>query len=310
MNFIKLTLTGFVLGITSIIPGISTATMAVVFNVYDRLINIIVPNVKKVLAAWLFWLPLVIGGVGGVIFASITITKLLEHYNIPTYWFLIGVIAGSIPAIYSRVLHPQLSDSNSQTTSEHSQPKPCCKAASFLPSLSSAISAIIALSLMILMVLFRPEEGVTVYTELTPPLFGILVLVGVLGAVSMIVPGISGAFVLLVIGFYATITKAVPLNIPILIPFGIGACAGILLGAAFVRILLAKAPRITHGAVLGLVAGSIFVLYHRMDSPGGFGEGIVIVISIICLLAGFTISFLMGRKKRKTNSTVAEIKTT
>jgi len=47
MEIVKLTFIGFVLGTTAVIPGFSVATMAVVFNVYDRLINVIVPNVKK-----------------------------------------------------------------------------------------------------------------------------------------------------------------------------------------------------------------------------------------------------------------------
>ena len=322
MEFIKLILTGFVLGITSVIPGISTATMAVVFNVYDRLINVIVPNVKKVLAAWSFWLPIVIGGAAGVLFASKVLKQLFNHYfyEVPTYWFFIGIIAGSIPLIYSRIVPSKTPESDLNST----KPRSCCKACSLLPSMPSAISAIIAFSLMVLMVMLNPEKGVTVHTELTLPLFGILVLVGVLGAVSMIVPGISGAFVLLVIGFYRTITGAVSdFNILILIPFAIGACAGILLGAALVRFLLAKAPRITYGAVLGLVAGSIIVLYSEANGFGSNFELIEhvsknvpsyihdlvttlntlrIITSITCLLVGFTLSFFIGRKKRETNS--------
>ena len=279
MDFIKLTLTGFILGITSVIPGISVATMAVAFNVYDRLINFIVPNVKKILETWLFWLPMVIGGVTGIVFASLIFTKLFEYYHIPTYWFFIGVIAGSIPAVYSRTLNKEVS-ANAQGIR--------------LPPLSSIICAIISFGLMVLMSMLKPEEGLHVYTELTLPLFGLLMLVGALGAVAMIVPGISGAFVLLVIGFYRTILQAVSeFNIPLLIPVVLGACFGLLAGAALVRLLLAKVPEITYGAVLGLVIGSVFILY-----PDGFGEGIGIIASIVCLLAGFAISFVMGYTSR------------
>jgi len=288
MEPVKLTLIGFVLGVTSVIPGISVATMAVVFNVYDRLINVIVPDVKKIFSAWLFWLPMVIGGAAGIVFSSKVLTKLFEFYHIPTYWFLIGVITGSIPVVYSRTLKRKEAADKEMESADNT--------GSFrfqFPSLPAVICALLALGLMVLMALFKPEDGMTVFTELTLPLFGLLVLTGALGAIAMIIPGISGAFVLLIIGFYRTILQAVSdLNILMLVPVVLGAIAGLLLGAALVRFLLAKVPRETYGAVLGLVLGSIFILY-----PGGFGEGLGILVSVICLIAGFFASFFLGRKK-------------
>jgi putative membrane protein len=273
MELIKLAIIGFVLGITTIIPGLSVATMAVVFNIYDRLINTIVPNVKKILAAWMFWLPLVIGGFAGIVFGSKALTILFNNYHNYTYWFFIGIIVGSLPAIYSRIRKPS----------------------SWLPSFPSIICAILTLALMVLMFFSKPQEGTVLYTELTPPVFLILAAAGALGAAAMIVPGISGAFVLLVIGLYRTVLLSVSaFNIPLLIPVVLGACAGLLLGAAFVRFLLLKAPRQTYGAVFGLVAGSIIVLF-----PGGFESFTGILISAACLLMGFLISFFMRKQKKQ-----------
>ena len=269
---LRLTLVGFVLGITTTIPGISAATMAVVFNVYERLINLIAPNVKKVLGAWMFWLPLVVGGGIGIVFASKALTQLFENHTVPTYWFLIGVIMGSIPLVYSRAR-------------ENS---------SKLPSLSSVICALVAFALMVVMAALKPEEGVALYTELSLPAFGLLALSGALGALAMIIPGISGAFLLLVIGMYPTVLKAVSeLNIPLILPVILGAGLGLLLGAAFVRFLLKKASKQTYGAVLGFVAGSVIVLY-----PSGFGEGIGIIVSVAVFLGGFALSFIMSKKER------------
>jgi putative membrane protein len=272
MELIKLTAIGFVLGITAIIPGFSVATMAVVFNVYDRLINVIVPSVRKIAAAWLFWLPLIIGGLAGVFLFSRVFTALFENFYIPAYWFFIGVITGGIPIVYARVRKPF----------------------SKWPSLPSVVCCVFAIALMVFMAIIRPEEGTAVYTEPALPLLGFLFLAGVLGATAMIIPGISGAFLLLVIGLYRTVLQAVSdLNIILILPVVLGAVFGLLISAAFVRFLLLKAPRETYGAVLGLVAGSIFVLY-----PGGFGEGVGIVVSVVCLFVGFVLSFIMGRQKQ------------
>jgi putative membrane protein len=121
-----------------------------------------------------------------------------------------------------------------------------------------------------------------------------LVLAGALAAAAMVIPGISGAFFLLVIGMYRTILQAVSdLNIVFLAPFAIGVIAGLFTGAAFIRWLLVKAPQETYGAVLGLVAGSIVLLLPK----GIFGEGITIIFSITALLAGSAISYFSSAKK-------------
>jgi putative membrane protein len=82
------------------------------------------------------------------------------------------------------------------------------------------------------------------------------------------------------------------LNVLIIIPVALGAIIGILVGAAFVRSLLAKAPRETYGAALGLIVGSLLVLY-----PGGLGEGVTIIFSVISALVGFSISFILGGRE-------------
>jgi Predicted membrane protein len=272
MEILKLLSIGLALGILVVIPGLSTGTMAVVFNVYDRLIGIITPNIKKIISEWKFWLPLVIGGVVGLAFISKVVTVLYDKYPFPITWFFIGVIAGSLPLLYGRMKLP----------------------AKKLPAPAPAICAVIALVVMIVMAIFSPNEAVTVYTQITPRLFALLVLAGVFSAIAMIIPGISGAFLLLVIGLYRTVIQSVSeLNIPLLIPFALGIIAGLLAGAALVRFLLSKAPTETYGAVLGLVAGSIVVLF-----PGGLGEGNIIIYSAVSFLAGAVISFLLSRQKR------------
>ncbi|MDR0303060.1 MAG: DUF368 domain-containing protein [Treponema sp.] len=271
MEFLKLFFIGVTLGIIVVIPGLSTGTMAVVFNVYDRLIGVITPNIKKIIAAWKFWLPLAIGIVLGLAVISKIITVLYDNYTFPVTWFFIGVIMGSLPLLYGRTKSPSKK----------------------LPSLAPVICAIIALAVMVVMKIFRQDEGITVYTEITPWLFGMLVLAGLFCAIAMIIPGISGSFLLLILGLYRTVIQSVSaFNIPLLIPFGIGTLAGLLAGAALVRFLLSKAPLETYGAVLGLVAGSIIVLF-----PGSFGEGSVIIFSAASFLAGVVISFLLGREK-------------
>ena len=273
MGLIKLISIGLVLGITTVIPGVSAGTIAVVFNIYDRLIQVITLNVKKILAAWKFLLPLIAGGVTGIFLFSRLVTALFASHPVPTYWFFIGIIAGSVPLVYRRVRKP----------------------GSAFPAFPAIVCGVIAFALMILMAVSRPAEEAAVYTALTPGLFARLAGGGALAALAMIIPGTSGSFLLLVTGLYRTVVQAVSeLNFPLILPVALGTVAGLLAGAALVRYLLAKAPRETYGAVLGLVAGSLIVLY-----PGGFGSGIAIMFSVVCLLAGCAVSFMFGRQKNQ-----------
>ena len=74
METIKLFAIGIILGVANVIPGVSGGTMAVVFGIYNRLIDLISLNVKKIFSQWKFILPLGAGLVTGVLLFSKIIT--------------------------------------------------------------------------------------------------------------------------------------------------------------------------------------------------------------------------------------------
>ena len=85
---------------------------------------------------------------------------------------------------------------------------------------------------------------------------------GAVGAVAMIIPGISGSFLLLALGTYATVIGSLSdFNIPLMIPTAIGILLGLLCGAYLVRTLMEKVPAQTYGSIFGLVVGSIFTVF-------------------------------------------------
>ena len=107
------------------------------------------------------------------------------------------------------------------------------------------------------------------------------VVYGVIAVTTMIIPGISGSFVMLLIGFYGTIIAAVAdLNLLVLIPFGIGCLIGLVvttvvysLGRAFVystpEYAIMKLPyqiaQPTVGAIVGILLCFRFGLMERFD---------------------------------------------
>ena len=279
MEFIRLIGIGMILGVANVIPGVSGGTMAVVFNIYDRLIGVITLNVKKIVSEWKFILPLVAGMGLGILLFSKAITFLFQNYPVQTNWFFIGIILGSIPMILKRML---VASRNGTSTSKGGLP------------LSVVVCGLVALGVMAVMTYLEVSDaGAPIQTELTPLLAAKLVVGLACGTIAMIIPGISGSFLMLVVGIYSTVIAAISdFNIPLLIPAAIGGVLGLLGGAKLVRFLMARVPAQTYGAIMGLVLGSILVIFP------GFGGGVtVLATSLGCAVFGFVVSFFAGREK-------------
>lgn len=279
MEFIRLIGIGMILGVANVIPGVSGGTMAVVFNIYDRLIGVITLNVKKIVSEWKFILPLVAGMGLGILLFSKAITFLFQNYSVQTNWFFIGIILGSIPMILKRML---VASRNGTSTGKGGLP------------LSVVVCGLVALGVMAVMTYLEVSDaGAPIQTELTPLLAAKLVVGLACGTIAMIIPGISGSFLMLVVGIYSTVIAAISdFNIPLLIPAAIGGVLGLLGGAKLVRFLMARVPAQTYGAIMGLVLGSILVIFP------GFGGGVtVLATSLGCAVFGFVVSFFAGREK-------------
>ena len=282
---VKLFFIGIILGVANVIPGVSGGTLAVVFNIYDRIIGLISLNIKKIISEWKFILPIGLGMVAGIIGFSKVITFLFENYPMQTNLFFVGIIAGSIPLVLRKI------KSSMQEISEKSKK----------PYLSTIICFIVALAIMIVMTVFKDFSGSSViYTELSGSLFLLLLVSGALGAVAMIIPGISGSFLLLAIGTYATVIASVSdFNIPLMIPTAIGILLGLFFGAFLVRTLMKKVPTQTYGSILGLVIGSIFTVFpfslfgsclQNLSS-----SVIALVTGILSCAVGFFIAWFSAR---------------
>ena len=277
MDFIRLIVIGVILGVANVIPGVSGGTLAVVFNIYDRLISVITLNVKKILSEWKFILPLVVGMGLGIILFSKAITFLFENYPVQTNWFFIGIILGSIPMIAKRLM------AASKASSSDARKIP----------VSAIVCGVLALAVMAIMTYANvAESGAPIQTELTPLLVVKLFIGLACATIAMIIPGISGSFLMLVVGVYSTVIAAISdFNIPLLIPAVIGGVVGLLGGAKLVRFLMEKVPAQTYGAIMGLVLGSILVIFP------GFGGFATLATSLLAAAVGFVVSFFAGREK-------------
>ena len=110
----------------------------------------------------------------------------------------------------------------------------------------------------------------------------------------MIVPGISGSFILLLLGAYTAIMTAISsLNILVLIPFAIGVTFGIITCSKLIDYLLHKFYGYTYFAIIGFVIGSVPAIYP------GFSFNLVGLASIITMILGFIASYFIAKYTNK-----------
>lgn len=228
------------MGTVDIIPGISGGTMALILKIYQKIIdelrsinfeffkNILSFRFKKAFESidWKFLLSLFLGIITAIISLARIVSWALENH--PTYLF--GFFFGLI-IISAILLVPR----------ENIKPL-------------SIIFLIIGFVIAWLISSLTPAQS--------PETYGFIFLSGALAICAMILPGISGAFILLLIGKYEFMISALknPLaleNISIIIIFILGCLIGLLAFSKFLSFLLKKYYQITLMLLIGFMLGSL-----------------------------------------------------
>lgn len=121
-----------------------------------------------------------------------------------------------------------------------------------------------------------------------------LLLASLVAAVAMIIPGVSGSFMMVLMGTYTTVISAVKdFNFIVLLPALIGIVIGLVFGARLITFLMKKFRLIVFSAILGLVIGSLYAIL-----PGGLGFNAETLIGVLTLLVGGFVSFIVGKNTK------------
>lgn len=268
MDKIITLLKGMAIGVSNIIPGVSGGTMAVVFGIYDKIISSVTNFFKDWKKNIIFLGLLAIGAGVGIIAFSNLITVLLDKYPAQTNLFFIGLILGSAPLIFKKATEKEVKKSN-------------------------YIWFVISFVLLAIMgIMGEAEATKTIISDLSFKTIISLLVAGFIAAATMILPGVSGSFVLIMIGMYYPIVNAVKdFNIPVLMVVAVGVLLGFVTMTKIIETLFKRYPQTAYFIILGLILGSVFGVYQ------GLGSGIMIVVSIIAFIVGLSISYLLGRKE-------------
>lgn len=270
IEYLKYFLCGVVFGTANVIPGVSGGTMLVVFGIFDRLTDSI-SGIKKIFQNFWFLVTFALGAGGAIIFSSFVISSLFDNFDIQTNMFFLGLIIGGIPLIY------KLGTSEKKV-------KPLCVVPFVI-----AMAVVIGLTVLEKVDVFKLAPDVVNGFDMVISLK--LLGCAVLAAVTTIIPGISGSFVMMLIGVYETIITAIKeMNFYVIIPFAIGAIIGIIGGAKLISILIKKNRLMVYSALMGLVIGSIYAIL-----PDGFGFNLQTGYGFVCMLFGIVTAVLIEK---------------
>jgi putative membrane protein len=261
---------GLIMGISDLIPGVSGGTIAVVLGIYDRLLEAISGFFSKEWRRHIgFLFPLAVGMGTALLALSRFIEYLLEYHYEPTQFFFMGLIIGVLPLIVVQA-----------EVKYHFK----------IRHLSILfISAVLVAS----MAFINQDKSADPITSLT--LFTVLglFLSGWLASMAMLMPGISGSFVLLLLGVYSTAIHALSeLNVLLIAIIGSGVIVGFIVSSKGIRYLLFHHTHITYAVIIGLIIGSVFVVFP------GFPDGSMTrILSVVTFMSGIGLSLLFRSKR-------------
>ena len=313
MNFLKRFLAGMGIGTGAAIPGVSGAAIAVIFGVYEDIIGAVNNFRKKFGYAILVLLPILLGIICAVIPCIYLFSLAFEHLMFVLICIFAGFLIGSFPSILDKVkgIKPNK-----------------------LQIVLVITGCLFVITLGVLSVAFGDKMNIGgLFVDINHNwwLYLVLIPVGVLAAVALTVPGLSGSLILLVIGFYRPLVDSVKgwasmivhgdwsMALPLLGVigcFGIGCLIGVVLVSKIMTYLLANFRDNTFFTIIGFILGSICVLFFNYDIFNYYlewaGHDIIninqslpiyaeIPIGIAVLIACMIGSYLLVRMERKKN---------
>lgn len=286
LDFIK----GIAIGIANVIPGFSGGTMAIVMHVYDRLIgglsDFFSHPIKVIKDLW----ALAIGLVVGIVIAVFGITLLLQKLPLPTMMLFVGLIIGTIPNIFKETKGV------------------------------NKINALWMIPAIVLIVALPFISTGDVSSNLSFWKILVISLIGVVAALTMIIPGVSGSLTLMALGFYTLIMTSVKevmegflhFNFKgmgdsffITLSFGIGVVLGIVFTSKLIKYLLSKYKGAIYFIILGLLIASPFSMIYTLVTDKeydiNYGSPLTWILSVILLGVGVALPILVERIGNKYN---------
>lgn len=250
---------GVLMGLANLVPGISGGTMLLAVGIYERLIEAIASLASR---KWTLQPVLLLGLVVlPAVAAIVAFSGVAERFVLEDRWIaysvFIGLTLGGVPVLLRTMGRM---------------------------TIAGALGCVIGLIGMWMLASGDPGAAI----EENRSGFIVLLFAGIAAGGSMLLPGVSGSYVLLILGQYVAVLGAVDAarraamagdlgglveSLWIIAPVGLGAVIGIAVVGVVVRWLLRRAPNVTLGVLLGLLLGALLGLWpFRGPVPPSVGD--------------------------------------
>lgn len=267
-------LKGFAMGTSDLVPGVSGGTIALLLGIYNQFIASISGIFsRRFWPSFTFLIPIIIGMLLAMGSLSNLFNYLLSQHHIPTMFFFGGLIIGIVPYLL------KISNYKTSFTTKH------------------YMMVIAGIAILIVITLMNngdkhAGETLTLSTGLIIKYF----IAGMCASSAMLLPGISGSFMLLVFGVYGTvmlaISEVVKLNftgLPILLAVGFGVLAGFIISSKIIQYFLTHHKLMTFALIIGFVVGSLFAVFPGLPTI------VMWFVSLVVFIIGFIVSLTLGR---------------
>lgn len=298
LDYVFITLKGMAMGAADVVPGVSGGTIAFISGIYEELITSInnidfslISILRKdgIKAVWNkvngnFLLALFLGIFISVLSLAKFLSYLLENEPILLWSFFFGLVLASIFFVGKEIT-------------------------------KWTIGTVMVFILGAALAFFITELPVSENTDSLPYLF----MSGALAICAMILPGISGAFILVLLGSYKTILDAVhERDIKIILTVGLGAVFGLLSFARLLKWMFNHYKNITLALLTGFILGSLNKIWpwKKVLETKTFGDKTIVVddmnvlpwtfegdnrlmLAIVLAIIGFSLIFILEKAASK-----------
>lgn len=271
---------GLLMGIISFLPGASGATIAVIFGIYERIVADIADIRNKLLKDLRFVIVVGVGFLVGIVVCAKVLKVGLADYEVPMMFFFAGLILIQIPDI------KKMGDDGKPLMAR------------------DIICFVVGVAIMLLFLFLGLSTG---NSDNSGAGFVPMFLAGIVYAMSMLSPGISGSTVLLALGLFTAFDAAIAnLDFGLLLPIGLGLIVGVLCFAKVIEFCMERFRKCTYAVILGLTVGSIItVLYKAFNGIGG-ADTKMILLSCAGAVLGLVFGYALLRAARAYTASSSE----
>ena len=237
-NFLK----GMVIGISILVPGISGGTMAIILGIYEDLIHAFSSFTEDWRKHAILLLQVVLGGLLSIKVFSYIMEKVLNTYPQIMHFLFIGIIIGGIPTLFR-------------------------KYSAIDKKVKGDFTFLILGFFIVLLLSSKSFTLASTFSQQGIYYYLLVFLVGIIIAVALVLPGISGSLILMTLGMYGTTLDAInKLDVFFLTPLIIGILTGILGGSKIIERLIQRYPSKTYMLIIGFVIASIIPIFPGLPT--------------------------------------------